>query len=79
MKRDWTSDEIVEYFTLLPAEIEFLGSNDPHNSTIPVSFETIVFWLELVSISVTKTRMMSRFGTAWELPCLPLAGKGRGC
>ena len=31
MKRDWSTDEIIEYFTLIPAEIEFLGSNDPHN------------------------------------------------
>ncbi|MBA3872451.1 MAG: DUF4158 domain-containing protein, partial [Anaerolineae bacterium] len=31
MKQDWSPDEIIEHFTLLPAEIEFLGSNDPHN------------------------------------------------
>ena len=31
MKRDWLADEIIEHFTLLPPEIEFLGSNDPHN------------------------------------------------
>jgi TnpA family transposase len=31
MKRDWSTGEIIEHFTLLPAEIAFLGSNDPHN------------------------------------------------
>jgi len=31
MNQDWTIDEIIEYFTLLPSEIAFLGSNDPHN------------------------------------------------
>jgi len=31
MKRDWSTDEVIEHFTLLPAEMEFLGSNDPHN------------------------------------------------
>ena len=31
MKGDWSTDEVVEHFTLLPAEIEFLGSSDPHN------------------------------------------------
>ncbi len=31
MRQDWTTNEVIEHFTLLPAEIEFLGSNDPHN------------------------------------------------
>ena len=31
MKQDWSTEDIVEHFTLLPIEIEFLGSNDPHN------------------------------------------------
>ena len=31
MNQDWTTDEIIEHFTLLPSEFEFLGSNDPHN------------------------------------------------
>ncbi|MCD4686679.1 MAG: Tn3 family transposase [Anaerolineae bacterium] len=31
MQRDWSTDEVIEHFTLLPAEIEFLGRNDPHN------------------------------------------------
>ena len=31
MKHDWSTDEIIEHFTLLPAEIRFLGSNAPHN------------------------------------------------
>lgn len=31
MKQDWTSDEVIEHFTLQPAEKQFLGSNDPHN------------------------------------------------
>jgi TnpA family transposase len=31
MKRDWSTDELIEHFTLLPAEVAFLGSNDPHN------------------------------------------------
>jgi hypothetical protein len=31
MTQDWNTDEIIEHFTLLPSEIEFLGSNDPHN------------------------------------------------
>lgn len=29
MHSDWTSDEIIEHFTLLPSGREFLGSNDP--------------------------------------------------
>lgn len=31
MNHDWNADEIIEHFTLLPAEIHFLGRNDPHN------------------------------------------------
>lgn len=31
MTQDWNTDEIIEHFTLLPSEFEFLGSNDPHN------------------------------------------------
>jgi len=31
MKRDWSTEEIIEHFTLLPADIAFLGNNDPHN------------------------------------------------
>ena len=31
MNQDWKTDEIIEHFTLLSPEIEFLGSNDPHN------------------------------------------------
>jgi len=31
MNHDWNTDEIIEHFTLLPAEIQFLGRNDPHN------------------------------------------------
>ena len=31
MKRDWSIEEVIEHFTLIPAEIEFLGSNNPHN------------------------------------------------
>ncbi len=28
---DWTADGVIENFTLSRAEINFLGSNDPHN------------------------------------------------
>ncbi len=31
MQQDWNTDKIIEQFTLLPAEFDFLGSNDPHN------------------------------------------------
>jgi TnpA family transposase len=31
MKQDWSTEEIIEHFTLLPADIVFLGNNDPHN------------------------------------------------
>ncbi len=31
MTPDWNSPDIFEHFSLLPAEMEFLGSNDPHN------------------------------------------------
>lgn len=31
MHQDWNTDEIIEYFTLLPSEFKFLGSSDPHN------------------------------------------------
>ena len=31
MKQQWNVDEIIEHFTLLPPEISFLGSSDPHN------------------------------------------------
>ncbi|MCH9662148.1 MAG: Tn3 family transposase [Gammaproteobacteria bacterium] len=31
MKVYWNVDEIIERFTLLPEEVSFLGSNDPHN------------------------------------------------
>jgi len=31
MNQDWNIDEIVDQFTLLPSEFDFLGSNDPHN------------------------------------------------
>jgi hypothetical protein len=31
MPHDWNTDEIIEYFTLLPSEIQFLGSNASHN------------------------------------------------
>lgn len=31
MNHDWNPDDIIEHFTLLPSEIRFLGSNDPHN------------------------------------------------
>jgi hypothetical protein len=31
MKQDWTIDEIIEHFTLLEDEQEFIGANAPHN------------------------------------------------
>jgi uncharacterized protein DUF4158 len=31
MKQDWTIDEIIEHFTLLEDEQEFIGVNAPHN------------------------------------------------
>ena len=31
MTDNW--DESLEPFTLLPSDIEFIGQNDPHNST----------------------------------------------
>lgn len=31
MKQDWSPDEIIEHFTLIASEMEFLGNNDPHN------------------------------------------------
>lgn len=31
MKRDWSTDEIVEHFMLLPSEHQFLGVKDQHN------------------------------------------------
>jgi TnpA family transposase len=31
MKQDWSTEEIIEHFTLLPTDKAFLGSNDPHN------------------------------------------------
>ncbi len=31
MHKSWNIDEIIEQFALLPAEFNFLGSNDPHN------------------------------------------------
>ncbi|MBI1294733.1 Tn3 family transposase [bacterium] len=31
MKQQWDVDEIVAQFTLLPPELSFLGSSDPHN------------------------------------------------
>jgi hypothetical protein len=31
MKQDWDVEEIITHFTLLPGEVSFLGSNDPHN------------------------------------------------
>jgi hypothetical protein len=31
MNRQWNSDELVEQYTLLPPEIEWLGENDDHN------------------------------------------------
>jgi len=31
MHKSWNIDEIIEQFTLLPSEFNFLGSNDPHN------------------------------------------------
>ena len=31
MHSDWTSDDVIEHFTLSSAEFEFLGNNAPHN------------------------------------------------
>lgn len=31
MKQQWDVNDIIEQFTLLPPEVSFLGSNDPHN------------------------------------------------
>lgn len=31
MNKDWNNDEIIEEFTLLPSELEFLGSSRSHN------------------------------------------------
>ncbi|MCP4357342.1 MAG: DUF4158 domain-containing protein, partial [Chloroflexi bacterium] len=31
MNQDWNTDEIIEHFTLLPSEFNFLGCNHPHN------------------------------------------------
>lgn len=31
MNQSWDVDDIIHHFTLLPSEIAFLGSNDPHN------------------------------------------------
>lgn len=31
MKRNWSMDEIIEHFTLLPTELQSLGMKDPHN------------------------------------------------
>lgn len=31
MHTEWDTDEIIVQFTLLPSELSFLGSNDPHN------------------------------------------------
>jgi hypothetical protein len=31
MNHNWNTEDIIEHFTLLPPEISFLGSNDPHN------------------------------------------------
>ncbi len=31
MNHNWNTEDIIEHFTLLPPEIGFLGSNDPHN------------------------------------------------
>ena len=31
VQQDWTPDEIIEHFSLLPSELAFLGNNDPHN------------------------------------------------
>jgi hypothetical protein len=31
MKRNWSMDEILEHFTLVPTELQSLGMKDPHN------------------------------------------------
>jgi len=31
MKQQWDVDELIEQFTLLPPEIEWLGENEEHN------------------------------------------------
>ena len=31
MTQPWDVDDIIACFTLVPPEISFLGSNDPHN------------------------------------------------
>lgn len=31
MKMQWDVEEIIEHFTLLPPEVDFLGRNQPHN------------------------------------------------
>ena len=31
MNHNWNTEDIIEHFTLLPPEISFFGSNDPHN------------------------------------------------
>ncbi len=31
MKQDWTTDELIEHFTLLESEQEFVSANAPHN------------------------------------------------
>ena len=31
MNHNWNTEDIIDHFTLLPPEISFLGSNDPHN------------------------------------------------
>lgn len=31
MNQQWDVDDILQHFTLLPEEVSFLGSNDPHN------------------------------------------------
>lgn len=31
MNQTWDDEDIIHYFTLLPAEVSFLGKNEPHN------------------------------------------------
>src|SRR5215212_3166431 len=31
MNQQWDVDDIIQHFTLLPEEVSFVGSNDPHN------------------------------------------------
>ena len=31
MNQGWNTDDIIEHFTLLPSELDFLGNNYPHN------------------------------------------------